>query len=180
MASDPKSFSTDSGAELDLWWAIPGVLAGMPMPYLHPGRRERAGAPLNAFRDDLPLLAKAGIGAVVNLLNIPGETAVYGAAGFAYHSMPIPDGFAPNIEQFVGFLRFMGEKRPLGRAVAVHCAAGLGRTGTVLAGYLISRGVRVEEAISRIRAARPGAIETSRQVHFLHELQEVVPSLPPF
>ena len=140
------------------------------MPLIHPERRESFGGPLNAFRDDLPLLVQAGIGAIVSLLNIPGDAAVYSSAGFGYHLMPIPDGAAPGIEQFIGFLRFVREQRALDRVIAVHCAAGLGRTGTVLAGYLIAKGASARSAVARIRAARPGAIETSEQLQFLYDL----------
>jgi hypothetical protein len=175
--SPESSHDSAYEAQLDLWWAIPGVVAGMPMPLLHPERREIGNAPRDAYNDDIPLLARAGIGAVVNLLDIPGDAAVYDAAGFGYHSMPIPDGFVPSAEQYADFLRFMAAQRQDGRAIAVHCAAGLGRTGTVLAGYLVSRGLPVEEAIARIRAARPGAIETTRQLRFLYELRNEPPGV---
>jgi atypical dual specificity phosphatase len=147
------------------------------MPLLHPERRESFGLPLDAFPDDLPLLVQAGIGGVVSLLNIPSDATVYSSAGFGYHIMPIPDGAAPSIEQFVAFLRFVREQRVLGRVVAVHCAAGLGRTGTVLAGYLIATGSTPEAAISRIRAVRRGAIETSQQIQFLSTLVHTLPAI---
>ena len=169
--------SLTGGATLDLWWAVPGVLVGMPMPLLHPKRRGSVGSSLDAFPDDLPLLAQAGIGAVVSLLNVPSDAAVYSSAGFGYHLMPISDGAAPSVEQFVAFLRFFREQRALGRIIAVHCAAGLGRTGTVLAGYLIATGSSVEAAVSRIRTARRGAIETSQQVQFLYDLAHALPSI---
>src|SRR5437870_3935354 len=99
------------GATLDLWWAVPGVLAGMPQPFVHADRRENFGGPLQAYADDLPELAKAGIGAIVSLLNIPADNPVYSSAGFTYHSMPIADGFPPGLEPFIGFLRFVREQR---------------------------------------------------------------------
>jgi hypothetical protein len=52
-----------------LWWAIDGVLAGMPMPYVSPERRMNLGGKLSAYVDELPLLHLAGIRAVVCLLN---------------------------------------------------------------------------------------------------------------
>ncbi len=179
MSSSDFDPSTMTHAQLeealDLWWALPGVLAGMPMPQLHRSRRDRPGAPLGAFRDDLPLLAAAGIHSVVTLLQIPGDTAVFRAAGFEHLLMAIPDGYPPSLQQFITFLRFMREQRAQGRVTAAHCAAGLGRTGTVLAGYLIAAGENPKNAIHRIRAARRGAIETPDQVRFLYDLADALP-----
>jgi len=47
--------------------------------------------------------------------------------------------------------------------VAVHCTAGLGRTGVVLACHLVTRGMSADNAIARIRRLRPGSIETDEQ-----------------
>jgi hypothetical protein len=65
-----------------LWWVIPGVLAGMPMPYIHLERRMNGGGVLEAYDDELRDLHLAGVRAV-SLLNIPSDTAVYESAGFA-------------------------------------------------------------------------------------------------
>jgi hypothetical protein len=53
-----------------LWWVIPGVLAGMPMPFIHPERRIAGGGAVTAFEDELAALQSAGVRAVVSLLNI--------------------------------------------------------------------------------------------------------------
>lgn len=47
--------------------------------------------------------------------------------------------------------------------VLVHCRGGLGRAGTIAARLLVESGVAPEEAIARVRAVRPGAIETAEQ-----------------
>jgi len=155
---------------LDLWWVEPGKLAGMPMPLIATARRENPTSPLNAYDDDLLLLHEVGVRAVVGMLNIPVDSMIYRSAGFVHHLMPIPDGGVPTMEQFEGYLRFVDEQLQSNNPVAVHCAAGLGRTGTVLAGYLIAEGVPLEAAITRIRTVRPGAIETRDQIRFLRQL----------
>jgi atypical dual specificity phosphatase len=119
-----------------LWWVIPGVLAGMPMPFIQPERRMAGGGALTAFDDELAALHSAGVRAVVSLLNIPSDASVYSSAGFSFLCLPVPDGGAPTMEQAEEFVRFVTEQRAAQRPVGVHCEAGLGRTGTVLATYL--------------------------------------------
>jgi hypothetical protein len=155
-----------------LWWVIPGMLAGMPMPFINPERRLNSGGALNAYDDELPELYSAGIRAVVGLLNIPSDAAVFESAGFAFLCLPVPDGGPPTLEQATEFVRFVNEQRQAQRRVAVHCEAGLGRTGTMLAVYLIAHGDSAEAAIRRIRAVEKVAIETSRQIQFLEEFAQ--------
>ncbi|MGE4648039.1 MAG: protein-tyrosine phosphatase family protein [Arenicellales bacterium] len=54
-----------------------------------------------------------------------------------------------------------------GDRVLLHCAAGLGRTGTLAARLLIASGCAAAGAIATVRQARPGAIESDAQEKFL-------------
>ena len=55
-------------------------------------------------------------------------------------------------------------------AVAVHCKAGLGRTGTVICAYMMHEaGMTAEEAIVYCRLCRPGSVVGCQQ-HFLKVL----------
>ena len=85
---------------------------------------------------------------------------------FEWLLLPVRDLHAPDAE----FERQWGQARGRihvllcsGRRVLLHCRGGLGRTGTVAARLLVEFGVEPEEAIRAVRAARPGAIETTGQ-----------------
>ena len=157
-----------------LWWVIPGVLAGMPMPFIHPDRRMAGGGALTAFDDELPALHVAGVRAVVSLLNIPNDASVYESGGFFFLCLPVPDGCAPTLEQAGEFVRFVEVQRAAQRPVAVHCEAGLGRTGTLLAAYLVARGDSAAAAIERVRTVERVAVETPSQIRFLEQYAQTV------
>ena len=154
-----------------LWWVIPDALAGMPMPFVHPERRLNEGGNLADYDDELPSLYKAGVRAVVSLLNIPSDAQIYESAGFAFHCLPVPDGGAPTIDQVSGFVRFVSEQLAISHPVAVHCEAGLGRTGTLVAAYLISQGHSAKSAIQRVRSIENVAVETAAQIRFLEDYE---------
>ena len=84
-------------------------------------------------------------------------------AGLLVYHEPLEDMEAPTQEQIdrcvSAILR--GHERKMG--VAVHCGAGLGRTGVILAAYFVARGQSAGNAIARIRRLRPGSIETDEQ-----------------
>ena len=56
-----------------------------------------------------------------------------------------------------------------GEGVALHCRAGLGRTGTVAARILTERGLPGLDAIRLVRQTRPGSIETATQEAYLQQ-----------
>jgi atypical dual specificity phosphatase len=132
------------------------------------------GGALAAFEDEMVLLYDAGVRAVVSLLNIPSDASVYESAGFSFLCLPVPDGGAPTFEQADEFVRFVTKARAARQAVAVHCEAGLGRTGTALAAYLVAQGDRATSAIERVRAVERVAVETRCQIHFLEQYADRV------
>ncbi len=149
-------------------------MAGMPMPWLDPDRREDLGGSIDTYDDEMESLWDAGVRSVVCLLNIPGDQRVYESAGFSFLSMPVPNGGAPASEDEARILNEFFRLSP--PALAVHCEAGLGRTGTVIAMLLIAQGLGLDDAVSRVRAAQPAAIETAAQMKFLEDCVRIFAS----
>jgi len=158
-----------------IWWAIDGVLAGMPMPYVSSDRRMNLGGELEAYDDELPHLYHFGIKAIVCLLNLSSDSQVFELAGFLFRCWPVANGQALSEEQANAFVEFVDDCRSKHLPVAVFCEAGLGRTGTAISAYLIRQGKSAREAIAFVRSKEPSAVETQQQIRFLEEFSRSHP-----
>lgn len=81
-----------------------------------------------------------------------------------YLHVPTEDLNAPEIEQIEDAVDFIHERINNNDPVMVHCAAGIGRTGTILACYLIKyQKYSAKKAIEKVRKERPGSIQSQQQ-----------------
>lgn len=131
-------------------WVAPGLL-----DCAYP-RTERA----------LAVLSNSGVRLLVNLHERPHDPSRLKRHGLREAHLPVKDFAAPSSEQMERGMGKIFESLAVDEAVAVHCGGGLGRTGTVLACYLLesSEGLGAEEAVRRVRALRPGSVETPAQL----------------
>lgn len=117
--------------------------------------------------DEPERLRAQGIGAIVSLTEyFPAD--LRGEPGFMTLHLPIEDMTAPDTDQMERFVRFVDRMLARGTAVGVHCRAGLGRTGTMIACYLVTRDMTAEQAIEHVRRVRPGSIQTELQECAIH------------
>lgn len=159
----------------------------MPVPGT-PGRLHLSACPgtwegpadLATVRRDLARIAASGARVLVTLveaseLPLPRDAwrAEVTAAGLEPVHLPIPDYGVPDAG-FEAAWRAAGLAERLGRGetIALHCRAGLGRTGTIAARLLVEcSGLDAEAAIARVRRDhRAEAVETAPQAHYLRTL----------
>ena len=122
----------------------------------------------------LKWLKQQGIDAILCLVEKPINKEEATRFGIEYIHIPMKDHQPPSVEDLIRAVQQIQRVTAEGKKILIHCAAGMGRTGTVLAAYLImSRGMKVSEALSYIRKLRPGSVE-NRQEKTLYRLEETI------
>lgn len=147
-------------------WLLPGSLAGTPWPGV-----------VQNVRHDLDALHGVGITRLISLTEKPFDTALAAEFGIACLASPMPDMHPPTVEQALSLCLAIDRFLEAGEVVAVHCHAGLGRTGTVLAAYWMWRAggtMTSVQALEDVRRIESRWVQSTQQVDFLEEFATVV------
>jgi atypical dual specificity phosphatase len=148
----------DSSTPRGFHWIVPGKLAGCPAPGVS--------APIDY---DMDLLARVGVTRLITLTETDLDQSILARHHLTNTHLPIFDREAPSISQTHMLLIRMQKYLQAGEVLAVHCKAGLGRTGTLLAAWLIrDGGLTATDSITRLRRIEPGFIQSAEQEAFLH------------
>lgn len=121
------------------------------------------------FRNVLTHFTTRSIGLVVRLNSELYSPSYFTALGVQHLDMIFDDGTCPPlvlVKKFIHIAHDMINNKRKG--IAVHCKAGLGRTGCLIGAYLIYRhGFTANEIIAFMRFMRPGMVVGPQQ-HWLH------------
>ncbi|HKU50209.1 MAG TPA: dual specificity protein phosphatase 23 [Nitrososphaera sp.] len=136
IAERPTNFS----------WVIEGKLAGCGLPFTE---------------DEFEWLVERGIRSIVTVREVPLPSDWFSGSDVSYKHVKVEDFGAPTIEELDASVAYIEEQIAAGRPVMVHCAAGKGRTGTVLAAYLVkNENLTAQQAIEKLRRIRPGSVQS--------------------
>lgn len=144
---------------LSFRWVLPGRLAGSARPGLW--------APIES---DMATLKALGIRRIVTLTETPLDppAEVFGMLGL---HVPIPDMGVPTSRAALALCREVGESVARDEPVLLHCKAGLGRTGTMLACCLVAQGQSARRAMAAVRAVSPYSIQSEIQERFVEDFE---------
>lgn len=130
-------------------WVVEGRLAGCGLP---------------VSQNEFEWVVDQGIKSVVTVREMPLPSNWFNGSDIDYLHLAVEDFGAPNIEELVQAVDFIDQQISSGKAVMVHCAAGKGRTGAVLAAYLVKKqNLSAEQAIEKVRGMRPGSVQSISQ-----------------
>jgi len=158
VPEEARKYKSDAFGPRNFLWLRKGDLAGTPRPGL-----------LIELDYDLTALQRVGISVLVSLTTQPIDPAIlaeYDIKGIAF---PIKDMGVPTIEAALKLCEQVGELTEQGEAVAMHCKAGMGRTGTMLVAQLIWEGETALDALETARSIEPRWVQSDAQVEFLKE-----------
>lgn len=162
---------------------IPGLSGSFGMTFC-PGKKSDSiygGAWDRDLDKDLSSIRDWGACAVVTLLEdhefallgVPDFQTVMQKQPFQWHYLKIRDSDVPD-DRFESAWPAVREQLAAvlkdGGSVVVHCRGGLGRTGLLVARFLVEDGMDPEAAIALVRSVRPGAIETWEQENHIRRL----------
>ncbi|KAL9604020.1 MAG: hypothetical protein Q9219_000782 [cf. Caloplaca sp. 3 TL-2023] len=121
------------------------------------------------FKNVLVHFVRKDVGLVVRLNSRLYSPSYFEALGIQHLDMIFDDGTCPPLPMVRKFIRLAHEIITVkGKKIAVHCKAGLGRTGCLIGAYLIYRyGFTANEVIGYMRFMRPGMVVGPQQ-HWLH------------
>ena len=144
------------------FWLSPGRLGGLPRPGI-----------VDAVESDLDGLVRLGITTLVTLEESPTvDPALLDFRDIASIHFPVVDMDVPDLDAAAALATDLDARLERGEVIAVHCRAGLGRTGTLLAAQLVFDGENARTAIERVRRLNPKCIQSSVQVDFLASFED--------
>lgn len=155
---------TSSAGPRGFVWVIEGRLGGAPQP-----------GSFHAIDYDLELLQNVGVTTLITLTEVDLPQDALLRHGMDNHHCAIVDRRAPTIPQTDSLLAHMRRLLDLGKVLAVHCRAGVGRTGVILAAYLIKeQGLGASDALAFLRRLNSNFVQTSEQEEFLFAYEQAI------
>ena len=146
----------------NIWRKVHGKITKKPTNFSWLIEEKLAGSGMPTTFDEFHWIVNQGVKSIITMTenSLPDEWV----QSIDYLHVPTPDLTAPDMDRIESAVDFINEQINNGQPVMVHCAAGMGRAGTILACYFVKyKKLTAKKAIEKIRNERPGSIQSEVQ-----------------
>ena len=146
----------------NIWRKVHGKITKKPTNFSWLIEEKLAGSGMPTTFDEFHWIVNQGVKSIITMTenSLPDEWV----QSIDYLHVPTPDLTAPDMDKIESTVDFINEQINNDQPVMVHCAAGMGRAGTILACYFVKyKKLTAEKAIEKIRNDRPGSIQSEVQ-----------------
>ena len=152
----------------DAWRKVHGIVTGKPDNFSWLIENKLAGSAIPTSIDEIKWIQEQGIKSIVTIREEPLDEDWISEMNYLH--VLSDDMGVPSFDDLKTSVDYIHEKIQNNEPVMVHCLAGLGRTGTVLACYLIKyEKMSAEDAIQHVREKRHGSIQSFVQEELIFQ-----------
>ena len=150
-----------------------GMITGKPDNFSWIIEEKLAGSAIPTSKDEIDWIKQEGVRSIVTIREEPLEDEWIKDVNYLHvHSN---DMGIPEFSDLVNSVDFIHQRITNDEPVMVHCLAGLGRTGTILACYLIKyEDMAADDAIEKVRRERHGSIQSFSQEEIIFRFEKFV------
>ena len=150
-----------------------GMITGKPDNFSWIIEEKLAGSAIPTSKEEIDWIKQEGVKSIVTIREEPLEDEWI--KGVNYLHVHSNDMGVPEFSDLVNSVDFIHQRITNDEPVMVHCLAGLGRTGTILACYLIKyEGMTADDAIEKVRRERHGSIQSFSQEEIIFRFEKFV------
>ena len=152
----------------DAWRKVHGIVTGRPDNFSWILEGKLAGSAIPTSKDEVTWLQEQGVKTIVTIREEPLDKDWVSQMNYLH--VLSDDMRVPTFEDLKNSVDYVHKKIQNNEPVMVHCLAGLGRTGTILACYLIKyEKMSAEDAIQHVREKRHGSIQSYVQEEMIFQ-----------
>nr|AIF02314.1 dual specificity protein phosphatase [uncultured marine thaumarchaeote KM3_156_A10] len=155
----------------DVWRKVHGTVTGKPDKFSWVIENKLAGSGIPTSIDEVQWTIEQGVKSIVTIREEP--LADNWIKDVNYLHVMSNDMGVPEFNDLTHAVDFIHRRITNNEPVLVHCLAGMGRTGVVLACYLVKyQNMSADEATQKIREERPGSIQSYPQEEIIFRFEK--------
>ena len=148
-----------------------GMITGKPDNFSWIIEKKLAGSAIPTSKEEIDWVKQEGVKSIVTIREEPLEEEWLEDVNYLHiHSN---DMGVPEFDDLINSVDFLHQRITNDEPVMVHCLAGLGRTGTILACYMIKyEQMSADDAIQKVRNERHGSIQSFSQEEIIFRFEK--------